>query len=106
MAHLSLNGLMDQKQREPAIRARLGIQPYLSPHPAIQFVLIYYPLLVLMFWTLSIDIIFPFFQLIPPKIHEAVIAQMEMSSFFVISARYRGLFTTCGSRPPGHVLGL
>lgn len=57
MARLSLNGLMDQKQREPAIRARIGIQLYLSPHLAIPFSILYYSLLVPMFWTLSTDII-------------------------------------------------
>lgn len=67
MIRLSLNGLMDQKQREPAIRVRLGIQPSIpatSRNFAIQFSSLLstsFP----MFWTLSIDII-PLFQTITP----------------------------------------
>lgn len=53
-----------------------------------------------MFWTLSIDIISLFQTITPTKDSwGGVIALMDMSSFFVISACYRGLFTICGSRP-------
>lgn len=65
MIRLPPNSLMDQKQREPAARARLGIQPSIPLTSSRNSIFFYYQLLVHMFWTLSIDIIF-FFETITP----------------------------------------
>lgn len=66
MIRLPLNGLMDQKQREPATRARLGIQPSI-PVTSSRNSIFFYQLLVHMLWTLSIDIIFLFETINPAK---------------------------------------